>query len=209
MTDFDRKKHWEKIYSRMAFEEVSWYQSIPHVSLELIEKYTSSGESAIIDIGGGESRIAENLITNGYKNVSVLDISAEAIRKSRLNLGDKADSITWIESDVCDFIQENSYDIWHDRAAFHFLTKDEDIKTYVRNLTISLKPGGIFIVGTFASDGPEKCSGVEIRRYSPALLQQALGNTFEKLECHEHQHSTPSGAVQNFIFCVFRKNLNK
>lgn len=205
MAGFDRQNHWETIYTTKDQKEVSWYQEKPETSLHLIAQQTLNKTEALIDIGGGDSFLGDFLIKEGYTDISILDISEKALEKAQTRLGEKANDITWIHSDIIDFIPQKQYALWHDRAAFHFLTKDEDREHYIRILKQALKNEGIAIIGTFSETGPKKCSGIEIQQYSEQRLQECFGTHFTILEIIHTQHNTPFNTVQDFIFCVMRK----
>lgn len=208
MENFNRKNHWETIYNTKDLKDVSWYQEKPETSLGLIDKYARNKSETMIDIGGGDSYLADYLIDDGYTDITVLDISEKALEKAKTRLGEKAHTITWIHSDIIEFKPGTQYDIWHDRAAFHFLTKDEEIQQYIRIVTQAIKPEGIVIIGTFSETGPKKCSGIEIKQYSEQSLQDCFGKHFTILEIIHTQHNTPFNTVQDFIFCVMRKNIS-
>ena len=202
----NQKEHWEKVYQDKSPNEVSWYKPHLNLSLDLIVKFAASKDVKIIDVGGGASTLADDLLLEGYTHLIVLDISSEAIQKSKERLSERADKVTLIETDILrvDFPQ-NSFDLWHDRAAFHFLTKPDERKMYIKALAGSLKPGGFLIIASFSLEGPLKCSGLDVMRYSPETLSQELGNNFLFLESINEQHQTPSGALQKFIYCIFKK----
>ena len=201
----DPKKHWENAYQKESPEELSWYQDRPEMSLELIAATEVGLNHNIIDIGGGTSKLASLLVAQGYKKVTVLDIAALPIEQAKSRLGAQADKITWIEADVtnCNFAEK--YDIWHDRAVFHFLTDIQDRKRYVDAVQQSLKAGGHLIIATFGLKGPRKCSGLHVVRYSPETLQNELGKNFDLVETFIEVHSTPSKVQQKFIYCHFTK----
>lgn len=201
----DLKEHWEKIYTSKKFEEASWYQETPETSLNLIETLNLSHDARIIDIGGGDSHLCDHLLKLGYSHVSVLDISKNAIERAKKRLGEKAGKINWIISDATEFRSENKFDLWHDRAAFHFLTDKEKIAQYLNNLNHSLKSGGFLILGTFSDEGPEKCSGINIHQYSESEMSELFEKDFEKISFQKINHTTPWEATQNFSFGVFRK----
>ncbi|MCP9200006.1 class I SAM-dependent methyltransferase [Gramella sp. GC03-9] len=201
----DLKSHWNDIYGKKEFEETSWYQSRPESSLNLIESLALSKNANIIDIGGGDSFLVDNLLKLNYKSLNVLDISGIAIEKAQHRLGSKADEVKWIESDVTTFETEEKFDLWHDRAAFHFLTEDEQVEKYLEKLNSYLKPGGYLILATFSDKGPTKCSGIEIRQYSTEDLKEMLESDFEVISLQNMDHSTPWDATQNFSFGLFRK----
>lgn len=199
-----RKSHWENIYSTKSLNEVSWHEPKPDNSIKLIEKYALNKNVAIIDIGGGDSFLADNLIALGYSNITVLDISETAIEKAKIRLGENATKIKWIVSDITSFEPTEKYDIWHDRAVFHFLTNVLDQENYKELLINSLKENGIFIIGTFAIDGPTKCSGITVQQYDI----ESITTQFTELELVENfnfEHPTPFNTFQKFIFAVFKK----
>lgn len=200
------KAHWENIYKTKSSKDVSWYT--PHLdkSMELILNLNLSKDTAIIDIGGGASTLPDDLLAKGFKNLTVLDISAEAIKVSKDRLGNKVNLVQWIEADVTQAtLKSNLYNLWHDRAVFHFLTNSDDRKKYVEHLKQSLKLGGHAIISTFSLKGPLKCSGLEIARYSPGILHAELGNEFKLIESFEEEHATPFGTTQAFVYCHFEK----
>ncbi len=198
-----RRQHWEQIYRAKAPESVSWYQPRLSVSLRLIEATGAGHDARIIDVGGGNSTLVEHLRALGYRNLTVLDIAGTAIRQARQRLGADADAITWIEGDVLNGTTEDRYDIWHDRAVFHFLTEAEDRDRYVSALTHALSPGGHVVMATFAADGPTHCSGLAVIRYTPRALAQALGSDFRLIESATETHHTPNGVAQRFVYCRF------
>jgi ubiquinone/menaquinone biosynthesis C-methylase UbiE len=205
METFDRKEHWEKIYQTKELEEVSWYQKTPEPSLSLMKELGIPTSAKIIDIGGGDSYFVDHLLEIGYKDITVLDISSTALERAKKRLGDKAAQVTWIQSDVTEFKPEERYDLWHDRAAFHFLTSEPEIEIYLSIVQKSLKQNSVFMVGTFSDQGPTKCSGIEIKQYTEISMADRLYPFFEKVKCVTVDHHTPSGSVQNFLFCSFRK----
>jgi len=197
------KAHWEKVYETKQPHEVSWTQAVPQTSLDFIHSFGLPKSASIIDIGGGDSNLADHLLAEGYTNITVLDISAAAIQRAKNRLGDKADSINWIISDITDFEPETSYDIWHDRAAFHFLTSEMQINKYVSIITKAVNQ--YMVIGTFSENGPKKCSGLDIKQYSEASMVRTFEAAFEKIRCKTEDHITPFNTTQNFIFCSFRK----
>lgn len=205
MNDASRQHHWENVYTSKGEDQVSWFQETPALSLELIRLAGAVRSSGIIDIGGGASRLADGLVSLGYADVTVLDLSAAALASARVRMGDKADRVTWIAADVTGWEPSRSYDVWHDRAAFHFLTLPADQAAYVARLRRALRPGGHAIIGTFAPDGPERCSGLLVSRYDAASLAAALGGGFELIDSRRHEHTTPWGATQKFQFSTFRR----
>lgn len=201
----EKKSHWEDVYQKKDLEEVSWYQPKAETSMDYIRSFDLKKDAKILDIGGGDSFLAENLLSEGYSNITVLDISEVALDRARSRLGDKAEKIKWIVADASDFSPPEKYDLWHDRATFHFLTKDDEVIKYLKTLEKSVKKGGYVVMGTFSEKGPEKCSGINIKQYSLHDLSELLNGKFETLECKNVDHITPSGAVQNFSFCSFKK----
>jgi 2-polyprenyl-3-methyl-5-hydroxy-6-metoxy-1,4-benzoquinol methylase len=201
----NRKDHWERVYQKHAPTEVGWYQAYPETSLKLIKNTGVGHDSRIIDVGGGTSKLSEQLLHQGYKELTVLDISSNSIKKAKSQLGEKSCRINWIECDVTRYGFKEQYDVWHDRAVFHFLTKIEDRKGYVNSLDIALKLNGHLIIGTFSLEAPPKCSGLPVVRYSPETLLNELRDNFNLVETLVEDHATPSGVKQNFIFCRFIK----
>ena len=202
----ERKPHWEKIYTTKAPTQVSWYQSDPAVSLDLIACTGVETTSHIIDVGGGASMLVDVLLARQFQNITVLDISSAAINHAQKRLGIHAKAVNWLEADITEVtLPQMSIDLWHDRAVFHFLTLASHRARYLQTLKQSLKPGGHFIVATFALDGPTHCSGLEVVRYSPQTLHEELGDSFDLIESRRERHPTPSGTEQKFIYCYFRK----
>jgi len=200
---FNRKDHWENIYSDKKAIEVSWYQQCPEKSLALIKSTGVDSLASIVDIGGGASTLIDYLLAAGYKKLSVLDISHAAIAQAKTRLGEQADSVEWLEQDITNFVAKESFDVWHDRAVFHFLTEEDDRASYVKAMANALKPGGHAIVATFDIDGPEKCSGLDIVRYSAEMLSEIFAEHFKLVETQKEEHATPGGASQRFVYCKF------
>jgi SAM-dependent methyltransferase len=205
LSDENRRAHWENVYATKPENEVSWFEESPGLSLELIGLATPSPQSAIIDIGGGASRFADHLVARGFLRVSVLDISVAALEVARARLGACADQVQWIVADVTQWIPTQTFDIWHDRAAFHFLIDPLDRAAYVACMRKAVPPGGHVVIGTFAADGPEKCSGLPVSRYDAAGLADQLGQGFELIAARLHHHITPWHSEQRFQSCVFRR----
>jgi ubiquinone/menaquinone biosynthesis C-methylase UbiE len=205
MENFNKKKHWETIYQTKQFEDVSWFQPTPETSLSFFKQLNIPTSAKIIDIGGGDSFLVDNLLDLNYQDLTVLDISATALDKAKQRLGKQADKVKWIVADVATFRPTEKYDFWHDRAAFHFLTQELEIENYLNTVQKSIQPTGIFVIGTFSEQGPEKCSGIEIKQYSETTMTDRLAKFFEKIKCIKVDHKTPSDAIQNFIFCSFKK----
>lgn len=200
-----RKEHWETVYERKNFEEVSWFQEMPTTSIKFLQAAQLPKSAKIIDIGGGESRFVDYLLAEGYENITVLDISATAIEKKKQTLGEKSKNITWIVSDILDFKPSEKYDFWHDRATFHFLTQPTEVKKYVTTLKKGIQPNGTLIIGTFSESGPTKCSGLEIKQYSASTLVTQMSRFFDKIRCIDTEHLTPCETVQYFVFCSFKR----
>ncbi|MFV0604210.1 MAG: class I SAM-dependent methyltransferase [Niabella sp.] len=197
------KKHWETVYETKNPDEVSWTQDVPKTSLNFIDSFGLSADAKIIDIGGGDSKLVDHLLDKGYSNISVLDISAKAVEKAKARLGMKAEKVNWIVCDITEFEPDKTYDIWHDRATFHFLTTEEQISKYttIANKTVT----GFMIIGTFSQDGPIKCSGLAIQQYSAKTLTKQFMNGFDKINCITENHITPFSTKQHFLFCSFKK----
>jgi 2-polyprenyl-3-methyl-5-hydroxy-6-metoxy-1,4-benzoquinol methylase len=198
------KAHWEKIYAEKLPQEVSWYQSEPTISLQIM-KNISDQNSRIIDVGAGESVLVDHLVDLGYLNLSVLDISGKAIDHVKQRLQGKAKNIEWHEQDVTQYIPLHAYDIWHDRAVFHFLTNHESRSAYIEVLQNSTKKGSYVIIATFSKEGPQKCSGLDVVQYNDSTIQQVFGDEFQLLASQTETHITPSGNEQKFIYFLFRR----
>lgn len=204
--NLQRKKHWETVYETKNPDEVSWTQEIPKTSLAFIHSFGLDKSSKIIDIGGGDSKLVDFLLDQGFENITVLDISEKALEKAKIRLVEKAKKVTWIVSDILDFEPTETYDVWHDRAAFHFLTTDEEIEKYKSIVNKSVD--GFLIIGTFSENGPLKCSGLEISQYSQEKLTSTFEEKFDKIDSVLEDHQTPFGTTQNFLFCGFKNRLN-
>jgi SAM-dependent methyltransferase len=201
-----RKDHWEKVYESKATQSVSWYQPHASMSLSLIAKAELSAAQSIIDVGGGASTLIDDLISLGYKHVTILDISRAALDATRHRLGSAAETVHWIEGDITQVtLGENAYDLWHDRAVFHFLTAAEERTAYVAQVTRSLRPGGHLVIATFGPQGPTQCSGLPVIRYAPQELYAQFGDGFRLLEHADEVHVTPGGATQQFVYCLLVK----
>jgi ubiquinone/menaquinone biosynthesis C-methylase UbiE len=202
-----RKVHWENIYSNKNSRELSWYNPHLEFSLKLIERTGVSKTGQIIDAGAGTSTLVDDLLATGYEHITVLDISLKAIKTAQARLGEKAKGVNWIEADITEVaLSPNQFDLWHDRAVFHFLVNANDRKRYVEAATRSLKRGGYLIVATFAPDGPPRCSGLEIKRHSTDSLQEDFGQSFELVECISETHRTPFNTEQQFLYSCFKKH---
>jgi trans-aconitate methyltransferase len=200
----ERKTHWENVYREKQPDEVSWFQEHPEKSLEMIRVTEVGLNEPIIDVGGGASTLVDQLLHAGYSDVSVMDISGAALAHSRSRLGAEAGQVAWIEGDVTEFVPSRQYALWHDRAVFHFLTRESDRRNYLHVLQEALPPGGQVIIATFAPDGPEKCSGLAVERYGADKLQAALGAGFELLNTVKEAHRTPAGQLQHFAYFHLR-----
>jgi 2-polyprenyl-3-methyl-5-hydroxy-6-metoxy-1,4-benzoquinol methylase len=199
------KAHWETVYKSKAEDEVSWYRPHLEVSLKLIEGATSNSGSAVIDVGGGEATLVDDLVARGYSDVTVLDISQAAIEVAKARLGSSAASAHWITGDITTVeLEAARYDVWHDRAVFHFLTSADDRAAYVRQVARSVRLGGHVIVATFGLEGPEKCSGLDVVRYDAENLHGEFGPKFRLLESVTEVHETPWGTPQQFMYCFCR-----
>jgi purine-nucleoside phosphorylase/SAM-dependent methyltransferase len=197
--------YWDHIYSTKKSHEVSWTQDIPKTSLDLIHLLHLSKTAKIIDVGGGDSKLVDHLLDEGFENITVLDISAKALDKAKKRLDNKAEKVNWVVSDVTNFTPDTTFDLWHDRATFHFLTAQEQIFRYVSNVQKAV--AGYLIIATFSNKGPKKCSGLDVRQYSAETLAAEFEKDFDKIRCMTEDHVTPFGAKQNFIFCSFKRHI--
>ena len=204
--DETRQQHWNAIYKSRDEWDVSWFEAFPAISLEMIEAIGLKPDTCIVDVGGGESRLIDALLKAGLNCLAVLDVSREALEHARARIGTAARVVTWIESDVTGSWSLKPMDIWHDRAVFHFLVEAEDRLRYLTHLRQTLKVNGGAIIATFAPDGPDRCSGLPVARYSPDALAAELGGEFTLLESRLHPHRTPSGTVQSFQYSRFRRS---
>ncbi|HEY0653678.1 MAG TPA: class I SAM-dependent methyltransferase [Chryseosolibacter sp.] len=201
----ETKLHWERIYTSKKSEEFSWTQDTPATSISFLKEFNVPKSAPIIDIGGGESKLVDYLLNEGYTDVTVLDISEKALERAKTRLGDNSLKVNWIVSDITDFVPTRQYAIWHDRATFHFLTEESQIEKYVSIASGNLTGDGFMTIGTFSENGPDKCSGLQIKKYSEDVLTSVLQKAFEKLKCIKEDHVTPFQTVQNFLFCSFQK----
>ena len=199
----EKKKHWENIYQTKNIDGVSWYQETPYESIELIKKFSTTDSDMIIDIGCGKSFLADNLLKLNYKNITLVDISLNALKEVKDRLNNK--SLNFIETDVLNLKLEQTFDIWHDRAVFHFITNKKSVEKYISLCNEYIGEGGKLIIGTFAEDGPLKCTGLEIKSYSVESLKELFKENFEFIEGFKKLHCTPFDTQQSFTFCVFRK----
>jgi SAM-dependent methyltransferase len=200
----ERKKHWETVYETKNPDQVSWTQEIPQTSLDFIRSFGLDKSAGIIDIGGGDSNLVDFLLDEGYENITVLDISEKALGKAKKRLGNKGEKVNWVVGDVTEFNPQTTYDIWHDRAAFHFLVTDGQVEKYLETARKSVT--GYVVIGTFSDQGPTRCSGLEIKQYSEESITSKLKNGFEKMRCIAEDHITPFNTKQNFIFCSFKRS---
>lgn len=198
------KKHWETVYETKNPDQVSWTQAVPKTSLDFIHSFGLPKTAKIIDIGGGDSKLADHLLDEGFENITVLDISATALEKAKNRLGEKAKKINWVVSDITEFNPQNKFDVWHDRATFHFLTSADQVAKYMDTARRAVT--GFMTIGTFSTTGPSKCSGLEIKQYSEETLTEELKNGFDKIKCVTEDHLTPFNSKQNFLFCSFKKH---
>jgi 2-polyprenyl-3-methyl-5-hydroxy-6-metoxy-1,4-benzoquinol methylase len=199
----ENKAHWENVYASKQPNEVSWTQEVPETSLTFIHSFPLAKDARIIDIGGGDRKLVDFLLAEGYQNITVLDISENAIARAKKRLGEKSNLVKWIVSDITEFTPAETYDVWHDRATFHFLTTPEQITKYLATARKAVR--GYVTIGTFSENGPKKCSGLDIKQYSETQLQEELSNGFQKIKCIKEDHVTPFNTTQNFLFCSFKR----
>ena len=200
-----KKEHWENVFANKKETEVSWYQQNPETSINFFIENKIPKDAKIIDVGGGDSYLIDSLLDLGYCNLSLLDISKNAIERIKSRLGAKAEKVTFIICDVLNFQSETTFDVWHDRASFHFLTSENDIASYQKLVSKALKENGFLFIGTFSENGPLKCSGLEICQYSEEKFDNVFKSNFHKINCFTQNHQTPFDSMQNFIFCTFKK----
>lgn len=198
------KQHWENIYQHKQPNELSWTQIYPKTSIEFINEFNLPKSASIIDIGGGDSNFVDYLLEKGFENISVLDISEAALKRAKTRLGAKADQVKWIVSDIKDFKPDVKYNVWHDRAAFHFLTQENEINNYYNVLKNATQPGSFVVIGTFSLNGPLKCSGLDIKQYDETELYDVFKQDFTQLNCITEDHTTPFNTLQNFLYCSFK-----
>jgi SAM-dependent methyltransferase len=199
------KTHWEKIYKTKQPQDLSWTQEAPMTSLAFIQGFDLPKTASIIDIGGGDSRLVDFLLNEGFENITVLDISGRALDRARQRLGSRADKVTWMEQDITEYRPAAAFDLWHDRATFHFFTTGEQVTTYLSIARDAVRAGGYAVVGTFSDQGPDRCSGLPVRRYDERLLSEELSAGFDKIRCITEDHITPFRTRQQFLFCSFRR----
>ena len=201
-----QKEHWENVYHNKQPSDVSWTQEVPKTSLELIHSFMLSRTAKIIDVGGGDSNLADHLLEEGFTDITVLDISANAIERAKKRLGKKAQEVNWVVSDITEFNPHTHFDLWHDRATFHFLTNSEQVAKYAGVVKSCVTD--YLIISTFSENGPKKCSGLDIRQYSEEGLHNEFKDQFEKIRCMTEDHVTPFNTIQNFLFCSFKRRIN-
>jgi len=200
------KEHWEKVFSTKERTDVSWFQEYPKTAMDYLEGLNLPKTANIIDIGGGDSNLADALLEKGYQNIWVLDISAAALEKAKSRLGEKAGQVHWIVSDITMFNPDIKFDFWYDRAVFHFLIEEKDIDKYVATVGKAVGSGGHFLLGTFSENGPLKCSGLEIKQYSESAMKAKFNESFTTEKCFTENHPTPFSTTQHFQFCGFKRN---
>jgi SAM-dependent methyltransferase len=201
----DRQSHWNAVWGKVRESEVSWFQEKPSLSLDLVQRYAVDKNVGILDVGGGSSRLVDALLTDGFRRIGVLDIAAPALEVAQDRLGERASAVEWIVGDVTAYEPSHRWDVWHDRAAFHFLVDAGDQRSYVQSVQRALSPSGVVVVATFGPDGPQKCSGLDVRRQSTETIGSVFGAGFSLLESHIEMHRTPGGADQQFLYCVLRR----
>jgi SAM-dependent methyltransferase len=205
VSEFGQQPYWENVYRTKGERDVSWFEESPAISLDLIHAAGIRADASIIDIGGGTSRLVDALLDEGFEDITVLDLSNEALAQSKTRLGARSSKVRWVVADVTTWEPSQTFDVWHDRATFHFLTDESDRAAYAERVLRAVRPGGHVIIGTFALDGPERCSGLPVVRHDAASLGQMLGSSFELTESRNHVHQTPTGSIQRFQFSRFRR----
>ncbi|MDR3694597.1 class I SAM-dependent methyltransferase [Mucilaginibacter sp.] len=201
----NKKEHWEQVYINKTPAQVSWTQVVPQTSLDFIHGFQLSKNASIIDVGGGDSNLVDFLLQEGFQNITVLDISSAAIEKAKARLGKKSDLVKWVVSDITEFETTEHFDLWHDRATFHFLTNENQIAAYLQIAGKAIN--NYMVVGTFSDNGPDKCSGLPVKQYTEIQLQRQLNKDFKKIRCINQDHITPFETKQNFLFCSFKKKV--
>ena len=200
-----RKSHWKKVWTNNQETEVSWFQEKPAMSLELIRQYAGVHQETILDVGGGSSRLVDALLEEKFRRVGVMDIAEPALKAAQTRLGDRAKLVEWIEADVLYYTPNHEWDVWHDRAVFHFLTESSDRALYVQTVAKTLSPSGLMVISTFGPEGPTRCSGLDVMRHSADSLLDAFGAGFEVVESRYEIHHTPDNKEQQFVYSVFRR----
>lgn len=199
------QQHWNHVYETKRSNEVSWYEDYPHYSVDTIEGFNVPKTARIVDVGGGDSRLVDALLDLGYENLTILDISAQALERAKARLGSAAHRVQWVVGDVTQFQPDNNFNVWHDRATFHFLTVVQQTAAYLSIVEKNIVPGGFLSVATFSDKGPSQCSGLTVQQYSPDALTHQFARRFTKLQCEEITHPTPFGTEQLFTFCQFQR----
>jgi SAM-dependent methyltransferase len=202
----DRRAHWERVYSKKASSELSWFEPSPETSMRFIEAAGLGRDARILDVGGGTSTLVDQLLGLGYRNIGVLDLSAAALGQCRERLGPRASEVEWFECDVTEFKSQRQWDLWHDRAVLHFLTEPGDVEAYRTALLTALSDRGQAVIATFGPQGPTRCSGLNVRRYDIHSLQEIVGPDMQLVDHRLQDHLTPSGLAQQFLFCRFRRS---
>ncbi len=205
METANNKEHWEKVFATKSQEEVSWFEVYPKTSVEFLKLFDLPLDANIIDVGGGDSHFIDALIEMGYHNIYLLDISVKAIERVKNRLGSNADKVNYIVSDILDFQTDIKFEFWHDRAAFHFLTDEDQVNNYVGIAEKNIDRDGYLVLGTFSETGPTKCSGLEIKQYNEVSMSSRFEKSFERIKCMEENHVTPFNTIQNFLFCSFKR----
>lgn len=205
MIQTDQDEHWTQVYDAKASTTVSWYQETPEPSLRTLDRFGASASSSLIDVGGGASNLVDALLEQGWQDLTVLDIAAPALQASKARLGAMADSVQWEVADITNWHPTRRFDVWHDRAVFHFLTETKQREAYRSALSGAVAEGGLVIIATFALNGPEKCSGLPVRRYDPVSLAAEVGDALQLIDSWPEVHATPWGAKQSFNWCAFRR----
>jgi 2-polyprenyl-3-methyl-5-hydroxy-6-metoxy-1,4-benzoquinol methylase len=201
----ERKAHWENVFQTKDTTKVSWHQPVPDTSIKLIDKLNLSKSAKIIEVGSGDSFLGDVLLEKGYSAITLLDISEKALQTVQERLGEKAQTIKFLAADITEFSSSETYDLWHDRAVFHFLSDVNDINKYVNIVSKKLILGGHLILGTFSNNGPDMCSDLNVQQYSEEEITKTFSQHFKKIECFTENHHTPSGGIQNFLFCIFQR----
>ena len=197
------RDHWTGVYEEKSPTDVSWYQPEPKSSLRALDRFGARSSASFIDVGGGASTLVDALLDSGWRDVTVLDIAASALKAAKDRLGEHAAKVHWEVADITQWQPSRRYDVWHDRAVFHFLTQREQRTTYIRQVTSAVKPGGHILIGTFGLEGPERCSGLDVMRYDAESLHREFGSSFHLLESFHELHETPFGTTQQFLYCSF------
>lgn len=205
MSVLDRQNHWQNVYETKGERDVSWFQEIPQISLDLVHATGVRADASIVDVGGGASHLVDALVTEGFCSITVLDLSEKALAKSRNRLGLRGRKVTWIVADAMAWRPDRHYDLWHDRAAFHFLIDASERAAYAASVRHVVRPGGHVIIGTFAPDGPERCSGLPVARHDAGSIGELLGSSFALIETRREDHRTPGGSIQRFQFSRFQR----